>query len=280
MLYLFKAWLIKAFNIKTFLHSCHQLVIYPKFMTFVAMFSTLHYQKKGTQEHKSCTSHVLLHSVFSLVLMALLSGCGGNPDNGGQKIGTETTPATTRNILFFGNSITAAYGIDPDAGFVAIVQKKIDEDGLKYRCINAGNSGETTTGGLARLDWLLKKPISMLVLELGGNDALRGIDPDLSRKNLLEIISTYQRINSGGKVLLLGMKAPPSMGLEYTEKFDAIYKEIAAKSGCALLPFILEGVAGDPQLNLPDGLHPNEEGQKILADNVWAALRPLLESSN
>jgi acyl-CoA thioesterase-1 len=218
-------------------------------------------------------------SISILFIMFLSTGCF-TVNNESQEATEEvvnTEVKNRRNILFFGNSITAAYGIDPSLGFVNLIQQKIDTLGLNYRCINAGNSGETTTGGLERLEWVLAQPISILVLELGANDALRGIDPELSKANLKRIILQFREANPQGKVLLLGMKSPPSMGIEYTLKFDPIYEQLATELSLARVPFVLQGVAGNPDLNLPDGLHPNEEGQLIIADNIWSVLSPMLK---
>jgi acyl-CoA thioesterase-1 len=179
-------------------------------------------------------------------------------------------------ILFYGNSITAAYGLDPQEAFSSIIQRRIDSLELPYTCINAGNSGETTKGGLSRLDWVLKDPVAIFVLELGANDGLRGYDVKESKNNLKTIIQRFKTKYPKSKVLLAGMKVPPSMSKDYFTAFESIYPAIAKEEKVALIPFLLEGVAGVKELNLPDGIHPTAEGHKILAETVWTHLKPLL----
>jgi len=184
--------------------------------------------------------------------------------------------AQDKNVLFFGDSITAGYGLDPEDAFPAIIQQKIDSLGLSYRVINAGLSGETSAGGLRRVDWVLQQHVDIFVLELGGNDGLRGIDPASTKENLQGIIEKVNQRYPDAKIILTGMEAPPNMGQSYTEEFKSIFGELANENDLIYLPFILEGVAGDPELNLPDGIHPTEEGHKILARNVWEVLEPVL----
>jgi acyl-CoA thioesterase I len=184
--------------------------------------------------------------------------------------------AQNKTILFFGDSITAGYGLDPDDAFPAVIQQKVDSLGLSYRVINAGLSGETSAGGLRRVDWVLQQHVDVFVLELGGNDGLRGIDPASTKENLQGIIDKVNQTYPDVTIVLTGMEAPPNMGQNYTDRFRSIYDELADENGLLYLPFILEGVAGDPELNLPDGIHPTEEGHKILARNVWKVLEPLL----
>lgn len=182
-----------------------------------------------------------------------------------------------QRIVFFGNSLTAAYGLDPSEGFVALIQQRIDSLGLPYRTVNAGLSGETTAGGNERVGWILKQPIHIFVLELGGNDGLRGIDPAESYRNLEAIIQQVQAGAPQVRIVLAGMEAPPNMGDRFTRDFRGIYPRLAKAYQLPLIPFILDGVGGISSLNLPDGIHPNVEGQKIVAENVWAALFPLLQ---
>jgi acyl-CoA thioesterase I len=184
--------------------------------------------------------------------------------------------AQNKTILFFGDSITAGYGLDPEDAFPAVIQQKVDSLGLSYRVINAGLSGETSAGGLRRVDWVLQQHVDVFVLELGGNDGLRGIDPASTKENLQGIIDKVNQTYPDVTIVLTGMEAPPNMGQNYTDRFRSIYDELADENGLLYLPFILEGVAGDPELNLPDGIHPTEEGHKILARNVWKVLEPLL----
>jgi len=181
-------------------------------------------------------------------------------------------------ILFFGNSLTAAYGIDPEEGFVNLIQEKISAAGKDYLCVNAGLSGETTAGGKNRIDWILQNnDISIFILELGGNDGLRGIDPQSSMSNLEAIIQAVQKKNPQTRILLAGMEAPPNMGEDYTKTFRNIYPALAARYKLELIPFLLDGVGGATELNLKDGIHPNEEGQKIVAENIWKVLKKVID---
>lgn len=180
-----------------------------------------------------------------------------------------------KTILFFGNSLTAGYGIDQDDSFSGLVQDKIDSLGLNYRVINGGLSGETTAGGLSRLDWFLEDQPEIFVLELGGNDGLRGIQLSETKSNLEKIIDKVKGKFPGTKIILAGMQIPPNMGQDYTDEFKEIYPVVAQEKDVTLIPFLLEGVAGDPELNLPDGIHPTEEGHKIVYKTVW----PFIESN-
>jgi len=184
--------------------------------------------------------------------------------------------AETKTIVFFGDSLTAGYGLDPDEAYPALIQKKIEAAGLSDRVVNAGLSGETTAGGLRRLDWILRQRVDVFVIELGGNDGLRGIPPESSRKNLQSIIDRVRQKYPKSQVVLAGMKLPSNMGAEHTEKFAAIYSELAEKNKVTLIPFLLEHVGGIPSLNLPDGIHPTAQGHEIVADTVWGILKPLL----
>jgi acyl-CoA thioesterase I len=179
-------------------------------------------------------------------------------------------------ILFFGNSLTAGYGIEEEDAFPALVQKKIDSLSLDYRVINGGLSGETTASGSNRVDWFLEDRPDIFVLELGANDGLRGIPLNETKKNLEIIIDKVKEKYPETEVLLAGMQIPPNMGQEYTNSFRQMYTEISNEKEITLIPFLLEGVAGDPDLNLPDGIHPTEEGHKIVAENIWENIAPLL----
>jgi acyl-CoA thioesterase-1 len=187
-------------------------------------------------------------------------------------------PTETKTILFFGDSLTAGYGLaDPESeAYPALIQKKLREQNIAARVVNAGLSGETTSGGLRRLDWVLRQPVDVFVLALGGNDMLRGIDPALARDNLQRIIDRVRAKFPRARILLAGMSAPPSMGTDYVNAFRAIYPPLAEKNKIALLPFLLEDVAAIPELNQPDGIHPTAKGHAIIADHVWKALLPLL----
>ncbi len=184
--------------------------------------------------------------------------------------------AEPRTILFFGDSITAGSGLDPDEAFPALIQKKLDEAGRPWRVVNAGLSGETTAGGLRRLDWVLRQPVDIFVIELGGNDGLRGIPPETSRSNLQTMIERIRARHPRVTIVLAGMRMPTNMGPDYTRRFAAIYPELAEKNGLSLIPFLLEGVGGVASLNQADGIHPTAAGHQIVADTVWHTLQPLL----
>ena len=181
-------------------------------------------------------------------------------------------------ILFFGNSLTAGYGVNPEDAFPALIQLKLDSLSLPYKVINAGLSGETTASGVNRIEWVLREPVSIMVLELGGNDGLRGIDPEETKQNLQEIMDRALEKYPNMKIILAGMEAPPNMGSQYTDAFRSIFQDLAADNQVPLIPFLLEGVAGEPEFNLDDGIHPNETGHQIVADNVWNLLASTLES--
>ncbi len=180
-------------------------------------------------------------------------------------------------ILFFGDSISAGYGIETEQAFPALIQQKIDAQGWAFKVVNAGLSGETTAAGLRRIDWILKRKIDFLVLELGGNDGLRGVPLNTTRKNLQAIIDRAKTKYPQVRIVIAGMQIPPNLGPEYTAEFRAIFPALAKKNKAALIPFLLERVGGVPELNLPDGIHPTPEGHKIVAENVWKTLKPLLE---
>ena len=188
-------------------------------------------------------------------------------------------PASPRGgtILAVGTSLTAGLGLDdPDQAWPGLIQKKIEAEGLPFRVVNAGVSGETSAGALRRLDWLLRQPVSVFVLETGANDALRGQDPAATRANIEAILEAVKARSPEARVLVLGMRAPPNLGARYATAFEGIYPELARTHGAALVPFVLEGVAGVTALNQADGVHPTPEGQRIMAETVWRSLRPLL----
>src|SRR5580700_1484736 len=182
--------------------------------------------------------------------------------------------AKTPEILAFGDSLTAGFGLAPDASFPTRLEAKLRADGIEARVVNAGVSGDTTAGGLARLDWALTDKPDLVILELGANDALRGIDPATVRDNLDKMIGKVQA--TGAKVLLLGMLAPPNWGEEYKRAFDQIFPELAHLHHLPLYPFFLEGVAMNPELNQPDGLHPNEKGVAVLVDRIAPVVAGLI----
>lgn len=180
-------------------------------------------------------------------------------------------------IVFFGNSLTAGMGLDPREAFPALIQDRLDSLNLKYAVVNAGLSGETTSGGNGRVDWVLNQKPDIFVLELGANDGLRGISLEETRSNLQSIIDKVRAKNPEVRILLAGMQIPPNMGPEYTSEFRNIFPELAESNGLELIPFLLDGVAGDPDLNQRDGIHPTAEGQRIVADNVWEILKHVIE---
>lgn len=203
------------------------------------------------------------------------------PSNQEQAKTTDTKPAATskRHIVFFGNSLTAAYGLDPSEGFVGVLQDRIDSLGLPYRTVNAGLSGETTAGGNSRVEWILdQQAIDIFILELGGNDGLRGIDPADSYKNLKSIIEKVKAKDDDIQIVLAGMEAPPNMGPEFTTEFRQNYARLAKEYDLPLIPFLLDKVGGVPELNLEDGIHPTAKGHRIVAENIWKVLAPLLDA--
>jgi acyl-CoA thioesterase-1 len=179
-------------------------------------------------------------------------------------------------ILVFGNSLTAGYGLEESQSFPSLLQERIDSLGLAYSVINAGLSGETTAGGLERIDWVLSQEIDVFILELGANDVLRGLPMEQTEKNLGGIIEKVRSKYAEIPIILAGMQAPPNMGTEYTSAFQEIYPRLAEKYNTGLVPFLLEGVASIPELNLTDGIHPNARGQVIVRDNVWEVLEEYL----
>jgi acyl-CoA thioesterase-1 len=189
-------------------------------------------------------------------------------------------PAEHKTIVVLGDSLAAGYGLDPAEAFPAQLQKSIDALGWNFSVINAGVSGDTTAGGLRRIDWLLKRKVDVLVIELGGNDGLRGIPVGLTRTNLQGIIDRAKEKYPDVPVVIAGMQMPPNMGEEYNAAFQKIFPELAKANQAALVPFLLEGVGGKPELNQPDRIHPTAEGHRLLAANVWKILKPVLEEMN
>lgn len=187
------------------------------------------------------------------------------------------TPAATKTVVVFGDSITAAYGIDAALGYPALLQKKIDDLKWPAKVVAAGLSGDTTAAGQQRLKWVLKQKADILVLALGGNDGLRGVPPQTTQKNLQNMIDIARQTHPEVEIILAGMKMPPNYGPEFTKQFEAIYPVLAKKNKVALVPFLLEGVGGVAQLNLPDRIHPTAEGHKIIAETVWLTLEPVLK---
>ncbi|MFY0673296.1 MAG: arylesterase [Bacteroidia bacterium] len=220
----------------------------------------------------------------ALILTVFSVACNTNSkENKSQKMVVETEDLgekkveEKKKIIFFGNSITAGYQLAPESAFPNLIQMKLDSLGLNYECVNAGVSGETTTGGLQRVDWVTKGAVDVFVLELGANDGLRGLPLEETHSNLVSIIKRVQSANPNVKVLLCGMEVPPNMGDEYAREFREIFINVSNETDVPLLNFLLEKVAGKKELNLSDGIHPTEEGHKLVAQTVWKALEPLLD---
>ena len=228
--------------------------------------------------------HVItkLHGWFFLMVIFLISCAtdANKPAAQNQQAAARTPQATSqpaKTILFFGNSLTAGYGLDPSESFPSLIQQKIDSAHLDFKSVNAGVSGETSAGGAARIDWILKQPLDVFVLELGANDGLRGIPVGETKKNLQLIIDKVKKTYPGAKLVLAGMQIPPNMGQEYSVKFRNLYPQLAKENNTAFVPFLLEGVGGIRSLNQQDGIHPTAAGAKIVAQNVWKVLEPLLQ---
>lgn len=184
--------------------------------------------------------------------------------------------AADRVVLFVGTSLTAGYGVGEDVAYPALIGQRIDSAGLPFRVVNAGISGETSAGGLRRIDWSLQQPADVLVLELGANDALRGLDPAQMERNLDEILTRARAAWPGIALVLVGMEAPPNLGERYTTQFRNVFRDLARRHDAALVPFLLEGVAAQPSLNIADGVHPNVAGHRMMAATVWNTLEPVL----
>ncbi|WP_233219151.1 arylesterase [Adhaeribacter arboris] len=223
-----------------------------------------------------------LNFLFASFFVLVAVGCNsGNPEDTKAVVQQSTAPdekkpVVMKTILFFGNSLTAGYGLQPSEAFPALIQKKIDSLNLPYKVINAGLSGETTAGGKNRIDWILKQPVDVFVLELGANDGLRGIPPQSTKENLQAIIDKVKAKYPEVKIVLAGMEIPPSMGGAYAAQFRVVFRQLAEKNNLAFIPFLLEGVAGERSLNQGDGVHPTAKGQQILAKNTWEILKDVL----
>lgn len=187
-----------------------------------------------------------------------------------------STSKPKKTIIFFGDSLTAAYGIDEEQGFTSIIQRKIDSLDLNYKVVNAGLSGETTAGGVGRINWILKQPVDIFVLELGGNDGLRGIDPAATYDNLTKIAETVKSKYPEATLVIAGMEAPPNMGTAFTTEFRKVFQRVAKEQEALLIPFLLEKVGGKPELNLPDGIHPTAQGHQLVAETIWETLQKAL----
>ena len=216
-----------------------------------------------------------------LVCLLALGAAGCQSDAPATKAAPPAAPAATKKgeaaILFFGDSITAGLGVDPDQAYPALIENRVDSLHLPYTVVNAGLSGETTAGGRSRLHWVLsRQPVAVFVLELGGNDGLRGLPLADTRQNLQAIIDTVRQQAPHAKIVLAGMQIPPNMGPAYTAEFKTLYPALAAKNKLTLIPFLLENVGGIARLNQRDGIHPTATGHKLVARTVWRTVQPLL----
>jgi acyl-CoA thioesterase I len=216
-----------------------------------------------------------------ILILFLLASCGSG-DSALNKIETAkdssihpTTSMPLKQIVFFGNSITAGYGLQPSEVFTTLVQQRLDSLQLPWRSVNAGLSGETSSGGLARVSWVLRQPVDIFVLELGGNDGLRGIPLSLTAKNLQAIIDSVLQKYPSSKIVLAGMEIPPNLGTKYTREFHELFPKLSKTNNTLLIPFLLEGVGGVDSLNQGDGIHPNAAGEKIVAENAWKVLKAI-----
>ena len=211
---------------------------------------------------------------ISLSLAALL-GCGGDAP----RVAAEPPPRAEGErgrIVFLGTSLTAGLGLDPESAYPALIQQKLDSAGLPYTAVNAGVSGETSAGALRRIDWVLREPVAVLVIETGANYGLRGLDTDTLRANIQAIIDRANRQAPRPRIVLVGMRALPNYGLGYARRFERVYPDLAKANGAALVPFLLEGVAGVEGMNQADMIHPTAEGQRVMAATVWEVLGEVL----
>jgi acyl-CoA thioesterase-1 len=231
-----------------------------------------------------------------LLAIAGLVSCGGGGDRGnatpaanrsaettaaigsGAAVPASETPSEGGTILFLGTSLTAGLGLDPDSAYPQQLQRKIDAARLPYHTVNAGVSGETSAGLLRRLDWVLQRPAQVIVVETGANDGLRGQPVAGTRATIGQVLARIRRDRPEARVALVQMEAPTNMGKEYTQAFHVMFPALAQEYGVTLLPFLLDNVAGFPRLNQADGVHPNNEGERIVTDNVWRGLEPLLRA--
>lgn len=209
---------------------------------------------------------------------------GGQDADSAVSVTTSSAPGATRasaspkvTVLFFGTSLTAGYGLDPSQAFPVLVAKKAAAEGIPLTAINAGLSGETSAGALRRIEWTLQRPVDVVVLETGANDALRALDANALKANLTGIVAKIRKAQPKATIVLAVMEAPPNFGARYTSSFREAYSTVAKTQGLTLMPFLLDKVAGKPELNQDDGLHPNVAGERIVADNVWRALKPIVE---
>ena len=222
----------------------------------------------------NCRSRITISRrqfIGCLAMMVALVSAGPSPG--------QSSNALPRTVLVLGDSLAAGYGLDDNQAFPTLLQKKIDQAGWTFQVVNAGVSGDTSAGGLRRIDWLLKRKCDVLVLELGANDGLRGLPVEAMQRNLQAIIDRTRGKYPQAQIVIAGMQMPPNLGADYARAFRQAFSALAKKNKASLIPFLLEGVGGRADLNLPDRIHPSVEGHKIVAENVWKVLRPILEKS-
>ena len=227
---------------------------------------------------------------MAALLLAVLAGCSSESAKD-TPVDTAAAVAASTNdsarpasgsadgrptLLIVGTSLTAGLGLDPESAYPAVLQRKVDSAGIRLRIVNAGFSGETSAGALRRLEWLLRDSASVVMIETGANDGLRGQDVDSTRATLRAIVRRVKSVLPGATILLAQMESPPNLGERYTTAFRAMFPTVAREEGAILVPFLLDGVAGDPKMNQGDGIHPNEMGARIVAENVFRAVLPVL----
>ncbi|HUF36425.1 MAG TPA: arylesterase [Gemmatimonadales bacterium] len=209
--------------------------------------------------------------------LAVLLGCSGEVEERASAEPAPRAEGSRGRIVFLGTSLTAGLGVDPDLAYPAVIQQKLDSAGLPYVAVNAGVSGETSAGALRRVDWVLREPASVLVIETGANDGLRGLDADTLRANIQAIIDQANRQTPKPRIVLLGMRALPNYGFGYARRFRQVYQELADRNKLTLVPFLLDGVAGVGGMNQADMIHPTSEGHKLMAETVWEVLEDVVK---
>jgi len=242
-----------------------------------SIFNSNHRDQRGTKRTRadassSCGPNLYLVTAFALGLM-ILSVTAQSPSSSGS-----ADAAKRKTLVILGDSLAAGYGVDPTEAYPGVLQRLLDEASLGYRVVNAGISGDTSAGALRRVDWILRRPVDALLLQIGGNDGLRGQSPSALKTNLVTIIERTRAKYPDVRVVLAGMKMPPNMGA-YADQFEQVFIQVAKEQRAALVPFLLEGVGGVPDLNLPDGIHPTPQGHRRVAQNVWTVLEPALKKS-
>lgn len=229
-----------------------------------------------------------MKNFFLIATLFAIIGCSDKPTSSTTENQTTTTapkvtetipkPVTNskKTIVFFGNSLTAAYGLDPAQGFVGLIGNRIDSLGLDYKVVNAGLSGETSAGGNSRIDWILRQKIDVFVLELGANDGLRGTPIAETYKNLTSILQKVKTKYPETKILICAMEALPNMGEKFTQEFRGIFANLAKENNATLIPFFLANVGGIPELNQADGIHPTAKGHQLVTENIWTVLKEVI----